>query len=48
MCLVRKKNTGFMGMDMFRDLLDQIAASGMHFNTMLPFFRGESLLHPQF
>ncbi|MFW5782719.1 MAG: radical SAM/SPASM domain-containing protein [Candidatus Muiribacteriaceae bacterium] len=48
MCLVKRDGQGFMSVESFVSVIENIRRSGLSFDIMLPFFRGESLLHPQF
>ncbi|MFA7577438.1 MAG: radical SAM/SPASM domain-containing protein [Candidatus Muiribacteriota bacterium] len=48
MCTVRRNNPSFMDKKLFLNILDQIWNDDLNFDIFLPFFRGESLLHPQF
>ena len=39
---------GFMAPALFQAILDDLAAAGLGFDTLIPFWLGEPLLHPQF
>ncbi|MDD2715271.1 MAG: radical SAM protein [Candidatus Wallbacteria bacterium] len=39
---------GFLSFELFRKIIDEISGKGVTLKSLNPFFRGESLLHPDF
>ncbi|MGM0606883.1 MAG: radical SAM/SPASM domain-containing protein [Candidatus Muiribacteriota bacterium] len=48
MCPVIRRKPEFMKFKTFKKIISQVKEAELSFNVMLPFWRGESLLHPEF
>lgn len=48
MCYIQRKSKGWMSIDLFKKIIDELHDLNDPANMFLPFWKGESLLHPQF